>query len=138
MELESSETLYDLLKFLEHHPEATQRQLAEAMGISLGKLHYCLKALVEKGWIKAGRFLHSSSKKSYSYILTPEGIEAKIRLTRQFLIRKMAEYDRLRQEIEVLRAETRLFKQDSAAAEAKATYKRPASTDIQRTDREGV
>lgn len=101
----STETHYRVLKYLQSRPDATQRELAGELGVSLGKLNYCLKALIEKGWIKMNNFASSSSKKGYIYLLTPGGIEAKARLTRHFLQRKMAEYDRLKREIQALKAE---------------------------------
>jgi len=103
----AEETRYQLLRCMEANPEATQRELAVAMGVSLGKLNYCLKSLVTKGWIKAGNFSRSRNKKGYAYLLTPQGVEAKARLTVQFLQHKMREYDALRLEIESLQAEAR-------------------------------
>lgn len=102
------ETRYRLLRSLESNPDASQRELAEAMGVSLGKLNYCLKALVANGWVKAGSFSRNPEKKRYAYLLTPQGIEAKTRLTVQFLQAKMREYDALRREIETLRQEAAL------------------------------
>jgi EPS-associated MarR family transcriptional regulator len=96
-----------LLRYLESKPDATQRELAGAMGISLGKLNYCLKALVAKGWVKAGNFSRNPDKKKYAYLLTPQGIEAKARLTVQFLQIKMRDYDALRREIAELKADIR-------------------------------
>ena len=94
-----------LLRRLADAPQASQRELARDTGVSLGKLNYALRALVDKGWIKAGNFGRSPAKLRYAYLLTPSGIEAKARLTRTFLAYKMSEYDRLREEIEDLQAE---------------------------------
>lgn len=94
---------FQLLKELDQAPQQSQRALSSALGISLGKLNYCLRALVVKGWVKAGNFRRNPHKRRYAYLLTPEGIEAKARLTARFLQRKMAEYDRLGKEIEELR-----------------------------------
>uniref|UniRef100_A0A7C4VS13 MarR family EPS-associated transcriptional regulator n=1 Tax=Desulfatirhabdium butyrativorans TaxID=340467 RepID=A0A7C4VS13_9BACT len=102
---EPSETTWYLLKYLQAHPQTSQRELADMLGVSLGKLNYCLKALIEKGWVKVGNFSRSPRKKGYAYLLTPRGIQAKTQLTVQFLQRKMDEYDRLRQEIEALQQE---------------------------------
>ena len=102
------ETRYRLLRYLANNPDVSQRELAQSMGISLGKLNYCLKALVAKGWVKAGNFSRNPEKKRYAYLLTPQGIEAKTRLTVQFLQTKMHEYDALRREIETLRQEAAL------------------------------
>ncbi len=96
---------YKILKKLEKNPQVNQRQLAGELGISLGKINYCLKALADKGWIRVQRFRQSRNKWSYIYHLTPEGIAAKARLTRSFLHQKIAEYDLLRQEIEALQKE---------------------------------
>jgi len=97
------ETHYRLLDLLEESPQVSQRQLAASLGVSLGKLNYCLRALVEKGWVKARRFSKNPNKLQYTYILTPAGLEAKARLTVRFLQRKMQEYDTLQQEITTLR-----------------------------------
>ncbi len=83
----------------------SQRELADHLGVSLGKTNYCLKALVEKGLVKARNFKNSRRKRAYLYILTPAGLEAKARITTQFLKRKMNEYEKLREEIEVLKEE---------------------------------
>ena len=96
---------YKILKKLENNPKVNQRQLAKEMDVSLGKINYCLKALIDKGWIKVQRFRQSSNKGAYLYQLTPEGITAKARLTRSFLQQKIEEYDRLKQEIEDLQKE---------------------------------
>ena len=94
-----------LLRRLAQAPQASQRELARDTGVSLGKLNYALRALIDKGWVKAGNFGRNQDKLSYAYLLTPSGIEAKARLTRDFLARKMTEYDRLRAQIEDLKAE---------------------------------
>ena len=94
-----------ILKQLAIKPESSQRELAQALGISLGSVNFCLKALVEKGCIKIQNFNNSSKKLSYAYLLTPQGIKEKMQLTAHFLERKMQEYEALRAEIEVLRTE---------------------------------
>lgn len=94
-----------LLRRLTDTPQASQRKLAREAGVSLGKLNYVLRALIDKGWVKAGNFSRNHNKLGYAYLLTPSGIEAKAKLTRAFLARKLCEYDRLRMEIEDLRAE---------------------------------
>ena len=98
-------TRYHLLKLLTEHPESTQRELAAAMGVSLGKANYCLKALVDKGLVKMGNFRSNPNKGVYAYLLTPEGVQEKARVTVRFLHRKMAEYDTLQAEITTLRRE---------------------------------
>lgn len=94
-----------ILKIVEAEPEISQRQLAERLGVSLGKTNYLIKALLAKGYIKAGNFLSAEDKHKYAYLLTPEGIAAKFRLTRNFLARKEREYHALRAEIKAMRAE---------------------------------
>lgn len=100
-----SETHYRLLKLLEAKPYLSQRELARELGISLGKINYCLGALVEKGWIKARNFRNSRNKLGYAYLLTPRGIEQKAVITVDFLRRKISEYDVLKKEITQLRRE---------------------------------
>lgn len=99
------ETRYRLLKILADRPNVTQRTLARDLGVSLGKVNYCLKALIEKGWVKAGNFRRNPDRRVYAYLLTPRGVEEKARVTVRFLRYKMAEYDALREEIERLRGE---------------------------------
>lgn len=96
---------YYLLCELTQEPAASQRGLAERFGVSLGKLNYCLRALVDKGLVKANNFRRSDNKMAYSYVLTPSGIEAKSALTKAFLQRKLVEFELLQQEIEALRRE---------------------------------
>lgn len=99
------ELRYQLLKKLEQNPAMTQRELAEELGMSLGKANYCLKALIEKGWIKAGNFRRNKNKLRYAYLLTPKGLEEKARVTVAFLKRKQKEYEQLVGELETLREE---------------------------------
>lgn len=103
----TDETRYLLLKYLEQHPTATQREVALALGVSIGKANYCLRALIEKGWVKVRNFRNSNKKSAYLYVLTPRGIEEKIDVTCAFLRRKRDEYDRLAEEIERLTDEVR-------------------------------
>ena len=98
-------THYSLLKTLEENPGLSQRDLAKRLGISLGKVNYCLNALVEKGSLKINNFRNSENKLTYAYLLTPQGIESRARITVEFLQRKVLEYEKLRQEIEELRKE---------------------------------
>jgi EPS-associated MarR family transcriptional regulator len=101
----SDEMRLKLMRWFEANPRASQRDVAREFGISLGKVNYCLRALVQKGWIKAGRFRNSRNKIAYRYLLTPRGLEKKAALTVQFLQIKMREYESLRTEIEQLRRE---------------------------------
>ena len=105
---ETPETHLNLLRHLEENPNITQRELAKTLGISLGKTNYCLKALINKGLIKANNFKNSANKRAYLYILTPMGIEAKAGISVRFLQRKMKEYEQLRQEIEQLKTELKI------------------------------
>jgi EPS-associated MarR family transcriptional regulator len=98
-------TDYQLLKELEQTPTLSQRDLARRLGISLGKINFCLKALVDKGCLKVNNFKNSENKIAYAYFLTPRGVDEKARMTVTFLKYKMVEYDRLRTEIEQLQLE---------------------------------
>lgn len=101
----SEDAHYTLLRTIEQNPGMSQRDLARALGISLGKTNYCLKALVEKGWVKMDNFSRNPNKLAYAYLLTPRGVKAKTGLTARFLKRKLAEYEVIKAEIEKLRAE---------------------------------
>nr|HET7858664.1 MarR family EPS-associated transcriptional regulator [Caldimonas sp.] len=92
-----------LLRLLEEHPEYSQRQLARELGVSLGKTHYMLKALLAKGWVKAQNFQRSDRKLGYLYVLTPAGIRHRLQLTQAFLARKEREYVALKSQISALR-----------------------------------
>lgn len=94
-----------MLRLLEDNPQLNQRELASRLDVSLGKVNYVMKSLLDKGWIKARNFKNSKNKLAYAYVLTPEGIEQKARLTYQFLQRKMMEYEELKKEIEDLQME---------------------------------
>jgi len=96
---------YQILKSLEQDSRSTQRQLSNNLGVSLGKVNYCIKSLVEKGLIKINNFRNNKNKIQYSYLLTPKGIEEKAKLTKKFLQLKISEYDALADEIEVLKGE---------------------------------
>ena len=98
-----NETHLHLLRLLQRQPNLSQRQLAQTLGISLGKTNYCLRALIEKGWVKTDNFTRSRNKAAYLYLLTPRGLSGKARLTLRFLRRKEAEHEALMQEIADLR-----------------------------------
>ena len=99
------EIRFRVLRALEANPQLSQRQLAAELGVSLGGVNYALKALVERGFVKADNFRKSGSKVAYLYILTPKGIAEKTSLATAFLGRKLEEYEVLRQEIEALKGE---------------------------------
>jgi EPS-associated MarR family transcriptional regulator len=101
----TDELRYKLMRLLEAHPEMSQRDVARALGISLGKVNYCVRALMRKGWIKATNFKNNHNKAAYMYLLTPRGIEAKTKLTVEFLQVKMREYETLRAEIDQMSRE---------------------------------
>ena len=105
MPIISEENRYKLLKLLHENPEMNQRDIAKSLGLSLGKVNFCLKAVIEKGWVKAGNFSKSPNKKAYVYLLTLRGIEEKATVTREFLERKQKEYEELKAEIEELQIE---------------------------------
>lgn len=96
---------YELLRQLARQPAATQRHLAVQLNVSVGKVNYCLRALMEKGWVKMNNFRRSDNKLAYSYLLTPSGVVAKIALTRQFLAVKELEFETLQEQIDHLRVE---------------------------------
>ena len=98
-------TRYQLLRLLEENPEISQRGLARELGLSLGKTNYCLRAVIDKGWVKAKNFKNSRNKSAYLYQLTPQGVSARARITSRFLDRKLKEYEALEKEIADLRAE---------------------------------
>lgn len=93
------------LRLLTERPDMSQRELALAMGLSLGKTHYCLRALMDRGWVKASNFRRSDRKLAYAYVLTPSGLREKLALTRRFLVQKEQEFERLQATIAGLRAE---------------------------------
>jgi EPS-associated MarR family transcriptional regulator len=98
-----TETHLKILKYIESNPQISQRQLAQNLGVSVGKINYCVQALIAKGLVKVGNFQRSSNKISYLYLLTPAGIEKKSQLTASFLKRKITEHEKITQEIEQLK-----------------------------------
>jgi EPS-associated MarR family transcriptional regulator len=103
----TDEYRWKILRTLEEDPDISQRELARVLGISLGRANFCLKALIEKGWIKVNNFKNSNNKKAYMYLLTRRGVAEKARVTTRFLERKVAEYEALKHEIEQLQREAR-------------------------------
>ena len=101
------ETSYRVMQLLQENPDLTQRELAEKLGVSVGGVNYCLKALVDKGWVKMKNFAHSKNKFGYVYVVTPTGLVEKVEITRRFLQRKMDEYETLKAEIETLKSEVK-------------------------------
>ena len=105
--MSNQELEYRALKILEQQPDLTQRQLAEKLGISLGKTHYLVKSLIDVGWVKLDNFQKSDNKWGYAYLLTPMGIAEKAAITARFLVRKQREYNELQEEIAHLQEEVR-------------------------------
>ena len=97
--MKNTEDHFDVLRRIEKSPESSQRELAEKLGFSLGKLNYCLKALQVKGLVKIENFKRNPKKINYIYVLTPKGISQKTKLTLNFMKRKMREYDELKAEL---------------------------------------
>jgi EPS-associated MarR family transcriptional regulator len=100
------DTYFRVMRLLQDNPDLTQRELAQKLGVSVGGLHYCLKALMEKGLVKMQNFQQSKNKFGYVYVLTPSGLAEKAALTNRFLKRKIEEYDALKAEIEDLKKDT--------------------------------
>ena len=112
----SDDVSFRVLRMLQETPDLSQRQIASALGVSVGAVNYCLRALAQKGQIKVRNFQSSDSKLRYAYILTPRGLAEKTRLTGAFLKRKMAEYEALKAEI--ARLETELAPERASKTDA--------------------
>jgi len=110
----TDEYRYKILKLVSENPEISQRELAQQLGISLGRANFCLRALVDRGLVKASNFRNHKNKLAYMYLLTPHGIEEKAAITIRFLQAKLQEYQSLQSEIEELRREA--TKMDEIAA----------------------
>jgi EPS-associated MarR family transcriptional regulator len=111
------DTYFRVMRILQENPDLTQRELAEKLGVSVGGLNYCLKALMDKGWVKMQNFQNSKNKFKYVYLLTPQGIAERVALTSRFLDRKMQEYEALKAEIESLHQDVQQAgKQDALKA----------------------
>jgi EPS-associated MarR family transcriptional regulator len=102
----AEEIHYKLMRMVQANPQISQREAARELGVSLGKVNYCLRALVRRGWVKATNFKNSQNKAAYMYLLTPRGLEQKASLTVRFLSVKLREYEALRVEIEQMRQES--------------------------------
>ena len=102
---DQEDNYFRVMRLLQDNPQMSQRELARALGISLGGVNYCMKALITKGWIKIQNFSNSQNKLGYVYVLTPGGIAQKTQLAGRFLKRKMEEYEALSAEIKSLRKE---------------------------------
>ncbi len=105
------DTHFRVLRLLQDNPEMSQRELAEAVGASVGGMHYVLNALIEKGFVKLGSFTTAEDKRRYAYILTRKGLMEKANIGKNYLKRKIEEYEALKEEIEVLQAEFNSLKE---------------------------
>jgi EPS-associated MarR family transcriptional regulator len=113
------EARFQILRHLHENPQLSQRELGERVGVSLGAVNYCLKALIDRGLVKAGNFARSENKLGYAYFLTPAGLTEKTRLTGRFLRRKIEEYEALKIEIDTLSREVDGKETDSLSASAR-------------------
>ena len=103
--MDSDQLRLKILRLIESDPSMSQRQIADELGVSLGGVNYCLRALAKIGWIKVGNFAKSGHKLGYLYLLTPQGVKEKTKITASFLAKKRLEYEALRKEIERLEGE---------------------------------
>ena len=104
---QQEDNYFRVMRILHDSPDITQRELAEKLGVSVSGLNYCLKALIDKGWVKIQNFSNNKNKLGYAYLLTPTGILQKASLTSSFLKRKMQEYEALKQEIKQMKQEVK-------------------------------
>jgi EPS-associated MarR family transcriptional regulator len=118
----TDETRYRILKLLEVEPQASQRRIADELGISLGRVNYCLNALIDRGLVKVNNFRNNANKRAYLYLLTPRGIEEKARVTLRFLKLKLKEYEALRSELEQLQREAVTLTTTETAAGGNAEH----------------
>lgn len=116
----SDEHRYRIFRLIEKNPAITQREVARELGISVGKANFCVRALVEKGVLKANTFRNSRNKRAYMYVFTPGGIEEKARITLRFLKRKMEEYEALQTEIAEIKEHVRLVRVNDSQKEPRA------------------
>ena len=111
------DTHFRVLRLLQDNPEMSQRELAEAVGVSVGGIHYVLNALIDKGLVKLGNFTAAEDKRRYAYILTPRGLAQKALMTKRFLVKKIEEYEALKSDIEELQHEVEVH-EDAALRRA--------------------
>lgn len=119
---------FRVMRLLQDEPDASQRELADQLGVSHGKMNYCLNALIDKGSVKLGNFQSSQHKLKYVYLLTPAGIAEKAKLTGRFLQRKVAEYERLKAGIESLKVEILGAVSTEAISDAAAAFSNRSSS----------
>jgi len=107
------ETSYRLLKLLSDRPDMSQREIAREAGISLGKINFCLRAFMKRGWLKVSNFSRSQNKQAYAYYLTPMGVQEKALVTMRFLNQKLEEHEVIREEIAELKIEAKRSRKSS-------------------------
>lgn len=112
----NDEYRYRILKLLDADPHASQRRIADELGISLGRVNYCVKALIDKGLVKVNNFRNNTNKRTYLYLLTPKGIDEKTRVTLRFLKIKLDEYEALKGQVEELQREAVRLNSDATGA----------------------
>jgi EPS-associated MarR family transcriptional regulator len=117
----NDESRYRILRLVEQNPAISQREVAREMGISLGKANFCLKALIEKGILKANTFRNSRNKRAYIYVLTPRGIEERMKITLRFLKKKTEEYAAIQREIAELTEQARQLSANDSGIERRAS-----------------
>lgn len=122
--MRNEEVHFHVLQLIQRYPHLTQRELAQHLGVSLGKTNYCLNALIEKGFVKAENFRRNDRKLAYLYLLTPTGLEEKARATVHFLRRKMSEYEALKTEIAQLQSLIAAEASDSGNSPVKVVHDR--------------
>jgi EPS-associated MarR family transcriptional regulator len=132
----TDEYRYRILKLLEADSHASQRRIADELGISLGRVNYCLQALIEKGLVKVNNFRSSTNKRAYLYLLTPRGIEEKARVTARFLRVKLNEYETLKRELEELQREA--VKPSGASAQAQSPQQSTGQSKIASYEKENA
>jgi len=115
--MDAEEVRYRLMTLIGQRPQLTQREAASELGVSIGKINYCLRALIERGYVKLNNFRRNPDKREYRYFLTPRGIEVKAQVAVAFLQRKMDEYEKLRQEIDRLNLDLDSGRQESGVQE---------------------
>lgn len=116
----TDEYRYRILKLLDEDPHASQRRIADELGISLGRVNFCLQALIEKGLVKANNFRNNPNKRAYLYLLTPKGIEEKTRVTLRFFKHKLSEYETLKRELDELKSEATKLRARKSGAQKNA------------------
>lgn len=130
----TDEYRYRILKLLQHDPRASQRKIANTLGISLGRVNFCVQALIEKGLIKASNFRSNPNKAAYLYYLTPKGLEEKTKVTLRFFKHKLTEYEALKRELDELKGEAAILNIKQPLSEASKAMSRESTKKGARRD----